>query len=78
MIPARYYQRHRAHILQNVAQAGDVIHWDNNRAQANNKVVGPAFEDYILYNLIKEIDSRLFDDLQAHYYLKMAEGCWIL
>ena len=73
MTPVGYYQRHRAHVMQNPARAGERIHWDN-RDQANNEIIGPVFQDYILYNVLKEIDPRLLEFVQTHYQLKMQAG----
>ena len=47
MMLVSYYQRYWAHIFQNVSHGRDIIHLDNDRAPANNKVIGPAFEKYI-------------------------------
>merc|ERR1711895_94077 len=54
MTPVDYYQHHRTHILTNIARSGDVIHYKNNQAQAN-KIVGCAFKNYILFNVIWDI-----------------------
>ena len=40
-----FYQRHRAHILQNAVLTGDVINWNNDRAHAADEIVGPEFKD---------------------------------
>ena len=73
MTPVRYYQRHRAHVMQNAACARERIYWDN-RDQAHDEIIGPIFHDYILYNVLKEIDPRLLEFVQNHYQLKMQTG----
>ena len=74
MMLVSYYQRYWAHIFQNVSHGRDIIHLDNDRAPANNKVIGPAFENYIIYNVIKGINPRLQDYVQTNYHLKMRAG----
>ena len=37
-------------------------------------MIGPCFQDYILYNTIKDIDPRLPKHVQTHYKLKIAAG----
>ena len=66
-----YYQHHRTHILTNIARSGDVIHYKNNQAQANDKIVGCAFKNYILFNVIWDIYLRLVEYIQTHYQLTM-------
>ena len=56
MTPIAFYQKVKSHITANTARAGQVIQHNNNQQQAADETVGPFFQDYILYNTIKEID----------------------
>ena len=69
MTPVDYYQHDRTHILTNIARAGDVIHYKNKHAQANDEIV--AFKNYIPFNVIWDIYLRLVEYIQTHYQLKM-------
>ena len=69
-----FYQKVKSHITANTARAGQVIQHNNNQQQAADETVGPCFQDYILYNTIKEIDPRLIKHIQAHYKLKITAG----
>ena len=51
-------------LLANVARVGQVILWNNGQEQEKDEVIGPAFEDYFLYNNIKKKGARLFDYIQ--------------
>ena len=74
LTPAAYFQKVKSHIMANTARAGQTIQHENNRIQAADETLGPAFQDYILYNTIRDIDPRLTKHIQAHYKLKMAAG----
>ena len=74
MTPAAFYPKVKSHITANTARAGQVIQHNNNQQQAANETVGPCFQDYILYNTIKEIDPHLIKHIQSHYKLKIADG----
>ena len=74
MTPAAFYQKVKSHITANTIRAGQVIQHNNNQQQAANETVGPCFQDYILYNTIKEIDPCLIKHIQSHYKLKIADG----
>ena len=74
MTPAAYFQKVKSHIMANTARAGQVIQHNNNSAQAADETIGPCFQDYILYNTIRDIDPRLPKHIQTHYNLKIAAG----
>ena len=59
MTPAEYFQKVKSHIMANTARAGQVIQHNNNAAQAVDEMIGPCFQDYILYNTIRDIDPQL-------------------
>ena len=66
MTPTAYYQRVKSHIMANTARAGEVIQHNNNVAQPEDETLGPCFQDYILYNTIRDIDPRLSKHVQNH------------
>ena len=70
--PAAYFQKFKAHIMANTTRVGQVIQHNNNVAKAADETLGPYFQDYILYNIIRDIDSRLTKYIQNHYKLKIA------
>ena len=74
LTPAAYFQKVKSHIMANTARTGERIQHENNRAMAADETLGPAFQDYILYNTIRDIDPRLTKHIQSHYKLKMAAG----
>ena len=67
MTPAGYFQKVKGHITANIGPAGQVIQLINNKAQAADETLGPCFQDYILYNIIRDIDPRLIKHIQTHY-----------
>ena len=73
MTPAAYFQKVKAHIMANTARAGQII-LHNNLAQAADEILRPCFQDYILYNTIRDIDPRLTKHIQMHYKLKITGG----
>ena len=60
--------------MANTARAGQIIQHNNNIAQAADETLGPCFQDYILYNMIQDIDPRLTKHIKTHYKLKIAAG----
>ena len=74
MTPSGFYQSYRAHIINHTSRAGETIEWNNNQLLANDEVIGAAFEDLILYNVINLIDPRLTDHVHTHYKLKLRPG----
>ena len=71
MMLVSYYQRYWAHIFQNVSHGRDIIHLDNDRAPANNKVIGPAFEKYIdmaILNFCLSWHFQFFQLFWAHNF----------
>ena len=60
--------------MANTVRADEVIQHNNNVAQPADEVLGPCFQDYILYNTIRDIDQRLTKHVQHHYKLKIAAG----
>ena len=74
MTPAAYFQKVKSHIMANTARAGQVIQHINDQPLAADETLGPCFQDYILYNTIRDIDPRLIKHIQTHYKLKIAAG----
>ena len=70
MTLAAYFRKVKAHLIANTARAGQRIQDNNNVPQAGDETLGPCFQDYILYNTIREIDPRLIKHIQTHYKLK--------
>ena len=70
--PAAYFQKVKAHIMANTARAGEVIQHKNNQAQAVDKTLDPVLQDYLLYNIIHDIDPHLFKHVPTHFKPKMA------
>ena len=54
MTPAAFYQKVKSHITANTTRAGQVIQHNNNQQQTADETVGPCFQDYILYNTIRD------------------------
>ena len=65
MTPTGFYQAYRAHLINHTARAGDRIAWAN-RNQVQAETLGPSYEDFILYVVINEIDSRLLKYVHKH------------
>ena len=74
MTPAGFYQLYRAHIINHTGRTGQFIQWNNNQELTQDEIIGPAFEDHILYCMIALINSRLTDHIHQHYQLKLTPG----
>ena len=74
MTPAGFYQLYWAHIINQTSQANQTIQWNNNQVLAQDKIIGAAFKDNILYCVISLINPRLTKHVQQHYQLKLAAG----
>ena len=65
MTPAGYFQQVKAYITANTAHAGQIFQYKNNEAQAADETLGPCFQDYILYNTIRDIINQTSETHQT-------------
>ena len=78
MKPVGFYNNYRTIVMNNLRPRGFLVQYKNNKELATNETISPTFEDFILIEVLRLIDSRLPAHIREVYAHKIVKDKCIM